>query len=644
MSGIFGIFHRNGKPVEKEVLASMGQAMEFWGPDGMSLWSEGPVGLGHLLLGNKSPADAGPFVSPDSGAVLTAAARIDNRDELGHLLGMSPAEIRDSPDHSLILESYQSWGKECVHRLLGDWSFALWDPIKQRLLVARDHCGISGIYYYQDEDLFAFASSLKGLLALPQVPRRPNQMRLVRLITAWVEGMNFGDTFYQDIQRLAPSHRVWVELARSRLEEYWTVENVSPLQRSCDEEYLEAFRETYEAAVRCRLGTDRGVGIFLSSGLDSGSVAALAAPELARRNQRLDAFTSVPAHDPVAFGVAGNEGPVAQSTARWIGNTDVHLVQAGEISPFDGVLRGLAILQEPAHAASNFYWLLAILEEARNRDVGVMLTGQFGNLTVSWSGYGDYVRRLLRTGQISRYWQEARAWRKTTRATLTHTVKKQVVRPAIPFWLLRFVNRIRFRAAGPFLLLNPGLAQGLDLRRRMLSSGHDPGFAETDSHLLRRLMLMHSLPRAHLSELAAAHQLEIRDPTVDRRLVEFCLGIPEDQFHGLGHDRLLIRRAFAGLLPEAVLWNPARGIQAADVGRRLVEDAPDLKKTLAGLQRCRPAAAWLDLPRMSRLVERIGSSSGSGRLTPSALLKGFMVGVFLARLQDEALGLAKEDL
>ncbi len=456
-------------------------------------------------------------------------------------------------------------------------------------------------------------------------------MRLIQLITVWMEGINFGDTFHEDIRRLAPSHLVQVQANRSRLEEYWSLDGVPEIRLGGDEEYREAFLEVYSAAVRCRLPTDRRVGIFLSSGLDSGSVAALAAPELAQQNERLIAFTSIPAHTPTAFGEAGDEGPWVKSTARFIGNVDVHCIRAEEITPLEATLKVLEILQQPAHAASNFYWYLSILKEARDRNVGVMLTGQMGNFTVSWSGYREYVRTLLQTGQLARYWHELRAWKVRHGATLFETARNHILRSALPTSVVGLINRIRTRETGSLLLLNPDLAERLALRQQMRSTGYDPGRARSDPVFLRKRMLMHSQPPATQFELGAAHGLEIRDPTADRRILEFCLGVPDHQFHGDGGDRLLVRRGFSGLLPEEVLRNSRRGVQAADLGARLVMDVPALRRILVDLQESRCAAELLDLARMTRLVERIGISPNRSRLTLNALLKGIMVGVFLSR-------------
>ena len=291
----------------------------------------------------------------------------------------------------------------------------------------------------------------------------------------------------------------------------------------------------------------------------------------------------------------------------------------------------LGILQQPAHAASNFYWYLSILEEARDRNVGVMLTGQMGNFTVSWSGYREYVRTLLQSGHLARYWHELRAWKARHRATLFDTARNHILRSALPASVVGLINRVRTRETGSLLLLNPDLAERLALRQQMRSTGHDPGRARSDLALLRKRMLMHSQPPANQFELGAAHGLEIRDPTADRRILEFCLGVPDHQLHGHGDDRLLVRRGFAGLLPEKVLWNSSRGVQGADLRARLVMDVPALRKILVDLHESPCAAELLNLARMTRLVEKIGVSPTRSLLTMNALLKGIMVGVFLNR-------------
>lgn len=175
MPGIFGIFHRDHSPVAPRAIEAMRDAMAYWGRVGGDLWLDGACGLGQLRTFTTPEAryETLPRVDTTSGIVLTAAARIDNREELC-LLSDFCFQISAQPDTSevinlqskipdgeLMLRAYLRWGEECVRHLIGDWAFAVWDPRQRMLFLARDHHGISSIYYYSHPRRFAFASSIK---------------------------------------------------------------------------------------------------------------------------------------------------------------------------------------------------------------------------------------------------------------------------------------------------------------------------------------------------------------------------------------------------------------------------------------------------------------------------------------------------
>ncbi|MCP5052922.1 MAG: asparagine synthetase B, partial [bacterium] len=178
MSGIVGIYNLHHQPVDSENLKRMVTAMAAWGPHGARTWNEGAIGLGHLMLRNtpESLHESLPMKSRCERYVITSHARIDNREELLKAFDIPAPEHPRTPDSALILEAYQKWGEECVHRLLGDWAFALWDKRERKLFIARDHHGVSGLYYYHGPQFFAFSPGLSGLLALPGVPRRLNEL------------------------------------------------------------------------------------------------------------------------------------------------------------------------------------------------------------------------------------------------------------------------------------------------------------------------------------------------------------------------------------------------------------------------------------------------------------------------------------
>jgi asparagine synthase (glutamine-hydrolysing) len=185
-----------------------------------------------------------------------------------------PYAIRHSPpaisDSELILHAYLHWGEECVQHLLGDWTFAMWDPRWRKLFAARDQCGISSFYYYRGPRFFTFALSIKALLALPQIPKRPNMSSIARYLAVEQNGGAQPNiqTVYEEILHLRPAHALTVTAEKADVRQYWFLENTPSLRLGSDDEYLEAFLELHTEAVRCRLrsitpvygGGERGVG------------------------------------------------------------------------------------------------------------------------------------------------------------------------------------------------------------------------------------------------------------------------------------------------------------------------------------------------------------------------------------------------
>ncbi len=167
----------------------------------------------------------GNAVATDGGAVdggrlaITSEARLDNRDELCDRFDIPAAERPITPDGDLILEAYRRWSEDCPQHLFGDWSFAIWNPAERRLFLARDHHGVTALYYADTPRFFAFASSQKALLALPQVPARLNELKFAQRLVHW-EG-DPEQTLFQGIQHLLPAHVLAVTPQTSEKRRYW---------------------------------------------------------------------------------------------------------------------------------------------------------------------------------------------------------------------------------------------------------------------------------------------------------------------------------------------------------------------------------------------------------------------------------------
>src|SRR6266478_5893504 len=264
LSGIVGIYHRNGAPLEQSLLQSLVDFLSYRGPDSRECWMDGSIGLGHAMLrttreslGERQPA------SLDGRAEFIAELQ-----RSGRVVPLS------APDSELILHAYATWGTPCVEHLRGDFSFAIWDARNKQLFCARDHFGIKSFYYVQRENLFLFSNTLNCLRMHPEVSDELNEAAIGDFL---LFGLNYDNatTSFRDIQRLPPAHSLSISPEGLKIRRYWAPPTDGRIRYSKPEEYVENFQSLLKAAVADRLRTDR-VGILFIGGLDSSSVAAVA--------------------------------------------------------------------------------------------------------------------------------------------------------------------------------------------------------------------------------------------------------------------------------------------------------------------------------------------------------------------------------
>ena len=608
MSAICGIFNFKGKPVQLETLKNMMTPMSYWGPDGSGTWIKNSVGLGHLMLYNTPEAlhETLPFKDHNENYIITSNARIDNRNELFETLNIPHSEQKKMPDSILILKAYQKWGEDCPDHLLGDWVFAVWDKLKQKIFIARDHQGNTGLYYFRSDRFFVFSSCLKGLLALPEVPQQLNEIRIAQILACWpVHG---DPTAYKDILRLPPAHAMRITADKFDVWQYWYLENTPILRLNSDQEYLEAFLEIYTEAVRCRLRSARPVGAMLSGGLDSGSVAALAAREMKKKGQRLPVFSSVPLYDltNTPAGRFGDETPYIKATAQYSGNMDLNFIRAENTTPMQGIRRSLNLHDEPGHAMGNYFWIIALFEEARQQGIGTILEGQGGNATVSWAGFG-YLAQLTRAGQWDTLWKEIMGQRKLHHRFLLRIIWGQIVRPNIPPAMIKKLYEFQSKKLPweNFSALNQNLVEQLNFKQLMFSNQHDPfygGKTNTRAGRYATIKPGRAFTGSKKGEIGAGFGVDIRDATLDKRIIEFCLSIPDAQYMRNGENRFLIRRAMQGIMPSKVLFNHQKGLQAADLVPRIMKNFNEITSAFEEILQSEIAKQFFEIKKIKNII------------------------------------------
>ncbi|MCA9945064.1 MAG: asparagine synthetase B [Ardenticatenaceae bacterium] len=620
MSGIFGIFHLDNSPVDDADLSKMAEAMGHWGPDGRSQIKSGPVGLGQLMLHNTPQAHLEQLPrTTASGLLLTAEARLDNRPELCQMFNIPHPDREQTTDSQLIELAYEKWGEDCPDHLLGDWSFAIWNPQTRRLFLARDHQGNTAIYYYQDKMRFIFASSREALLALG-VPRRLNELYLAQVLISW--SAHYGERSIDlDIFRLCSAHAMTITQEKTAVWRYWRLEDTPELHLPTFEDYVAGFLEIFTEAVNCRLRSSKPVGVTLSGGLDSGAVTAVAARTLHQAGKRLTAYTAVPmfnVQNTVEPNWFGDETEFSGATASFYPNIDHHLLVSSQISPIEGNRRILAIRNEPDHASSNFFWIANMLQTAQQQGIGTLLTGQGGNATISWMGAPHLT-------SLRRMWHD-KGW-------------KAVVKQNLPLFALRALRHRRlkkdnWRASA----IHPDFAKRLDLAT-LQSNSIGIGYDLSESVRTPRGSRFASLkPESALlgiiwAELSAGFGLDVRDPTLDKRILDYTISIPDRFFRGPnGEDRWLIRAAMAGLLPEKVRLNSQRGSQAADLGQRLLQSSDEVENLLAQLGQSE-ATKYINLAKMNEVWTQLQQELNpqNTRQAVTTLLRGLNIGLFLLK-------------
>lgn len=603
MSAIAAIFHHDGQPSAGSQVERMLKALTIYGPTRQGLWQDREIALGHRLLAvvPEDTSDRQPLSGSDRLVHLVADARIDNRDELARLLNINLAGTAAPPDSHFILAAYRRWDRECCSHIVGRFTFAIWDARRQRLFCGRDHLGDRPLFFHRARGFTAVASMPKGLLALPDIPRELDEDTMRAALAL----MRYDRTksFYCGISNVPPGHTLTATADGAALHRYWSADQAAPIRLRNDEDYVEAARALLDDAVACRLRRTGRVATHLSGGLDSSAIAATAARQLAATNERLVAFTAVP-----RAGYAGHsrgrfvdEWPNAHAVALMYANIDHLPVTDTRQSSLAGL--DAAILAHDRYVLNlcNWGWIESIADAARAENVRVMLSGDFGNIALSYDGL-PLLANSIAAGRWGTAVTEAIALARSG-AMRPRAVIGSSLAPLLPTWTLQLWDRCR-RVPDARAQVSALKAEHLKAVERFAHSARWP--SDVRRIRLDRAGRARALARLDTGQfrlgLLATHGIDQRDPMMDKRLVEFCFAIPEEQFLRRGETRSLMRRVMEGTLPDAVRLETRRGLQAADWHETLNTSRDDIAAEIDRLEYSPLASRLLDLPRLKRLI------------------------------------------
>lgn len=609
MCGFAGFFSTDIRPEEaRDLLYRMGEAIRHRGPDERGIWLDGDVGLSHVRLSIVGLDDGQqPMTRPDSGLSIVFNGEIFNYVELRDELKAKGERFVTGSDTEVILALYEAYGDDCLAHMNGDFAFALWDGRKRRMLLARDRMGVRPLFYTRTPGGgLAFASEVKALLELPGMVAELDPFALDQIFSLWAPLAP--RTMFKGICELEPGQRMVFENGQLDIRPYWTLDfpdaGEEPPRR--EDEAREEVLALLTDAVRLRMRADVPVGAYLSGGLDSSLVCALAAPMAAGGLNSFSVTFDSAEHDESAFQRAVAEALATHHRAAACGPDDIARV-------FPAVVRSA---ERPMlrTAPAPLYSLAGLVRE---NGMKVVLTGEGADEV--FGGYDIFKEAKLRRFCARQPQSHRRPLLFRRLYPYLPGLQTQTPDYLAAFFGIRqdrlddplYSHRPRLRStAGTKLFYSDALAtelKGYDAAEDLVSRLPDRFRRWHPLHQAQYLESRFLLPGYILSSqgdrMAMAHGVEGRFPYLDHRLVELACRLPPAlKVKGLTEKHIL-REVARDLLPPIVGNRPKQPYRAPDSASFMASDGVRLVDTHMTAEAI--AAAGLFEPRaVEKLVRK----------------------------------------
>lgn len=548
MCGIVGILQKDNKKISQEVLIKMRDILYSRGPDDAGIWLDNNVGFGHRRLSIIDLSSLGhqPMVDEDSGARIIYNGEIYNYLLLKKELEKSGFKFKSQTDTEVILKAYRKWGKDCVKKLNGMFSFAIWDPKLRGIFLARDRMGIKPLYYYSDKSIFIFASRLGALMSHPSCPYDFDLDAL---------GLYFEMGFVpapwsilKGVKKVEPGHALWISNGEVIDETYWSLDNLKidfSLEKLAESQISEKLDSLMRESVKEHLVSDVPLGAFFSGGVDSSLIVSLM-----RRNSqgKIKAFTI--GFDDKQF----DESDYAKDIAEYLGLD--HYVKIMQSNDLLGLLNDNTFYYDEPFADPSSLPTIMVSRFAREH-VKVCLSGDGADEL--FAGYHHYMvlfflqslyclpglSRLALASILNKF-PDSRL--KVIGQSLFHSTALE------GFSVMRNINYHSI-GKGIFSLGGSSIKSLFDKR----SSGFPPLDKVSKA---TRLDMAYYLPDDILQKIDVASMsvsLEARVPFLDHRVVEFAASLPLKYKIRLGRSKLILKKVLSGYLPKNLFDRPKKG-------------------------------------------------------------------------------------
>lgn len=556
MCGIAGFTQFNHPMGDTDTLKSMGNAIYHRGPDAGGEYLDDYVGLAHRRLAIIDLSEAGnqPMFSVDEKLVIVFNGEIYNFLDLREELEKDGFTFKTHTDTEVILALYQKEGEACLEKLNGMFAFALWDKVKQKVFIARDRIGKKPLYYFQQDGRFAFASEIKSLLTLPDIPR---EIRVDAVYDFFAyQYVPDPKSIFKYIHKLSPGHYMTVTAQGIEIQQYWDV-SLKDVSHESEKQLTEQLLELVTRCTKRRMISDVPLGAFLSGGIDSSGVVAMMA-----KNSDTPVKTCSIGFDEKRF----NETEFAQIVADQYKTEHYELIVHQNVK--DNLEKIVRFFDEP-YADPSLVPTYFVSELARQQ-VTVAIAGDGGDEV--FAGYEKYSIDAIENRLRKKFphWVRKKIFPKVAkllaRSNVTVCRKGKSLltslslEPAMGFYLSNAMIEDRHWNA----LIKPEIKDKL--------AGYHPSKITTDiyenadgqDHLAKILYtdMKTYLPGGILvkvDRMSMANSLEVRAPILDKEVIEFAAMVPSGMKFCKGEKKHILKEAFKPLLPDNILYRNKMG-------------------------------------------------------------------------------------
>ncbi|MDA8090601.1 MAG: asparagine synthase (glutamine-hydrolyzing) [Nitrospiraceae bacterium] len=622
MCGITGIVDLQGRGIfDPDDVRLMTGAIAHRGPDGSGVYMDDYASLGHARLSIIDLSGGSqPIPNEDRTLWIIYNGEVFNYPELRESLARRGHRFLGHTDTEVILHLYEEKGPACLEDLNGQFAIAIWNAREKELFLARDRMGIRPLYYARKDGALVFASEIKAIFMLPQIPRQIDPVAMDQIFTFWTT--LGGRTPFQGVSELLPGHYLKMSAGSFQARRYWQLPlhtHESEVQLP-PEEICGHIIETLTDAVRIRLRADVPVGCYLSGGLDSSGVAALV------RNNFQDRLRTF----GIKFEEKGfDESGYQDSVVRRLGTEHRPLLvknrQIGEVFP-DVVWH----CEKPLlRTAPGPLFLLSGL--VRESGLKVVMTGEGADEV--FAGYN-----IFREAKIRKFCSDRPG--STRRRMLFSRLYPYIFKPGqrgrhfINSFFSRgledagdplFSHLIRWRNTGRLkTFFSEGLRSAigdyssLEELRQTLPAGFDAlDYLSKAQYLETAIFLGNYLLSSQGDRVAMANSIEIRLPYLDYRLVEFMARVPSKWKINVLNEKYLLKKVFEGILPETVVNRPKHPYRAP-VGKSLMKPGLPYAQEMLSARSLRESGLF-DPGKAGMLLDRFRRSAEESELDGMAL-------------------------